>query len=457
MSADIIPLPGRGPTSPVAHYVRVGEQAHVQLEELHSQGRFPVKRAVIDASRFKHQRKLFDLLRSEGLELVLDTKAAELAEPAKRSGFARGAPWAPAEDVRPMGPKFFGDTPHSVIQQIAQFAVENNFSAVLAPTHFLRQGPNDDWFKVDLAAVSLLRKYLDQFGGKKVAIDYTLIMPQILLRDDAARGALVEGLSRISFENLWIRASGFGSDGTASGARAYINALCALHNLGRPIISDYLGGLIGLAAVAFGAASGIAHGIGERERFDAGSWHLEPKKKDDDEKGKGGRQNRIYVASMDRSLTVPELNALAKARGGRRLLVCGDRDCCSGLDDMINNWRGHFLKQRFEQIQRIENVPDLKREDDFLNRDLALADQQSRQIMQLNPVETELVPMADQTAAEAKEKLIQRLTKHARRDEKLRATLENLHETRGTNAPRARSTRYRGATIEGNSNSQEKK
>jgi hypothetical protein len=78
---------------------------------------------------------------------------------------------------------------------------------------------------------------------------------------------------------------------------------------------------------------------------------------------------------------------LAKARGGRRLLVCGDRDCCSGLDDMINNWRGHFLKQRFEQIQRIENVPDLKREDDFLNRDLALADQQSRQIMQLNPVD----------------------------------------------------------------------
>lgn len=444
MSAEIIPLPGRGPVSPIAHYLRIGEQAHLQLEDLHAQGKLHVRRAVIDASRLKHQRKLIEILKNDGVELVLDTKAAELSEPAKCGGFARGAPWANPSDSSPMGPKFFLDEKYGVLEQIAQCAVENNFNAVLAPTHFLRDGPNDNWFAVDLITAQRFRRSLDQLGGKDIAIDYSLILPHTLLRDEAARGALIDKLSGLSFENLWIRASGFGSDGTAPGTRAYINSLSAFHNLGRPIISDYLGGLVGLAGLAFGIASGMAHGVGERERFDAGSWHLKPKERDDDEKTKGGRRNRVYVASIDRSLSVPELRALARARGGRRLLVCNDRDCCSGLEDMIENWRSHFLKQRFEQIQRIEKVPDLNREEDFLSHDLALADQQSRQIKKLNPVEAELIPSKNETLAETKEKLLNRLTKHARRDEKLKTSLKNLHEIRGSNVPRARPTRFRG-------------
>jgi hypothetical protein len=124
---------------------------------------------------------------------------------------------------------------------------------------------------------------------------------------------------------------------------------------------------------------------------------------------------------------------------------------------MINNWRAHFLKQRHDQIQRIADVPDLKREADFLNRDLALADQQSRQIRDLNPIESELVPRNGESIADAKNRLVERLKKHARRDEKLKATLENLHTTRGQGAPRARPTRFRGDRDPGNARSQEKK
>jgi hypothetical protein len=445
MAAEIIPLPGtRGLTSPIAHYIRVGERGHLQLEELHARGRFHASRVVIDASWARYQRKFIAALYSDGIELVLDTKSAELSEPAKRNGFARHTPWAPEEDTRPLGGQYFQSGRHDIVPQIARFAVENNFSAVLAPCHFLRQGANDPWFDIDLRACERLRKALDESGGEKIAVDYSLIISHTLLRDEASRGALIGQLASIPFENLWIRASGFGSDGTAPGARSYINSLSALHNLGRPIISDYLGGLIGLGSVAFGAASGIAHGVGERERFDAGNWHEPPPdKKEDEEKKGGGRTNRVYIASIDRSLTVSELKALARARGGRRLLVCSERECCSGLEDMINNWRAHFLKQRSNQIRRIEEVPDLRREDDFLSKELALADQQSRQIGELNPVESELRPMGKETLAEAKLRLLARLKKHAKRDGKLRATLENLHETRGQNVPRARPTRHR--------------
>src|SRR5690348_2082662 len=109
MAAEIIPLPGVSSSSSIAHFIRVGEQNHLQLEELHSQGQFPTKRVVIDASRFKFQKKFFEILKADSVELVLDTKAAELAEPAKCKGYARYAPWADAKNPQPIGPKAYQD------------------------------------------------------------------------------------------------------------------------------------------------------------------------------------------------------------------------------------------------------------------------------------------------------------------------------------------------------------
>lgn len=455
-TAEIIILPtARAPATPLAHFIRVGESGHLQLEELHAHGRFPAKAVVIDASRFKFQQKFFEALKREGVELVLDTKVAELAEPAKRLGLARHTPWASQVDLAPMGPKYFETGTHDILRQIADFAIQYGFSAVLAPCHFLRSGSNDEWFRVDLRSCERLRKLLDTNGGKNIAIDYSLIVSHSALRDEAIRGALLTKLSGAPFENLWIRASGFGASSTPAGTRAYINALSALHNLGKPIIADYLGGLVGLGALAFGAASGLAHGVGERERFDASGWHQPPVK--DEEKKSGGRTNRIYVPALDHSLTVQELKALAKARGGRRLIACSDRECCPDMDDMIKDWRSHFLRQRSNQIQRIANIPDLKREADFIAKDLATADQQSRQIKELNPIESELKPRRGETASQAKEKLIERLKKYSRREEKMRATLEDLHETRGEGAPRARSARFRGTTANKKTDLQEEK
>lgn len=438
MGAEILVLPGmKGPASRIAHYLRVGDSGHVQLEALLAEGRFPAEQVVVDASRFGRQKSLIKALKTAGIRIILETQAAELAELGKFSGYAKDAPWSLAEDRKILGPDHYSALhPNDVIGQIARFAIENQVDAVLAPCHLLRNDSADPWFRIDRLSCERLRQLLDNEGGSHIGIDYTLIIQHTHLRDEATRGALIPELASLPFENLWIRASGFGADATPPGARHYINSLSGFHNLGKPVIADHLGGLIGLAAVAFGAASGVAHGVGERERFDAGSWDKQPKKR---EKGTStGRATRLHIAGLDKSLTVPELKALAGARGGHRLVVCQDRNCClHGLDDMLKNWKGHNLNQQFGSVAALEKIPDTKRAEHFLANDMAFTDRQARQIKELRPVIDRLKPRKEQTAAEAGVKLMALLNKHARRDEKLRAVLENLHFVKGENAPRA--------------------
>ncbi len=103
MTAAIIPLPGSHSASqPVAHYLRIGESGHRQLADLFAAGRFPAQRVVVDASRFEHQSELIKALQSAAVEVVLDTKAAELSALSKYSGYASNAPWALAGGSGPL-------------------------------------------------------------------------------------------------------------------------------------------------------------------------------------------------------------------------------------------------------------------------------------------------------------------------------------------------------------------
>lgn len=421
MNAQILPMPGMSaPAQPVAHYVHIGLTAHRQLETLHAEGRFPVRRVILDAARLRFQKDLIAALRASGAELILDTNIAELSALGRFDGQVKTAPWASAN--APLRPSDFAATSRrDVIGEIARFAIANGLDAVLSPAHFLQNGSRDEWFDVDRSSCVALRQALDRGGGKDISINYLLIPSYAQLHDEAERGAFLHGLEALPFDNLWIRASGFGSDATPLGARRYITALSGLHNLGKPIIADNLGGLIGLAAIAFGGASGIAHGIGERERFSAGDWH-KPRKKNDDGQ-QGGHQTRIAIPGLDKSLTINELDMLARARGGHRLVICGDRNCCShGRDHMVKNWRAHFLHQRFGQVARLEKIPDQNRARHFLDADMAEADRLARQIKDLRISDSDLSA---------------RLTTHSRKIENLRSALENLFEVRGRSSARA--------------------
>jgi hypothetical protein len=44
------------------------------------------------------------------------------------------------------------------------------------------------------------------------------------------------------------------------------------------LVADHVGGIIGLAIMAFGATGGITHGVTLGERFDAGSWRKSRRK-----------------------------------------------------------------------------------------------------------------------------------------------------------------------------------
>lgn len=433
--ANVVPLPNaRGASSPIGLFLRVGELSYRQAEILHHEGRLPINHAIFDASKFKHQKGFAKTLREAGTEIILDTKAAELAAPAKYSGNAAGTPWSD-EKLHQLG-DFEGARAKALAARIARFAVEEGFDRVISPAHYLKSGVTDPWFRLDLSMCETLRVALDKEGGEKIAIDYPVIIDHMMLRDESQRGALVSLLSGLPYQNTLIRASNFGDHASAPGLKEYINSLDRLHNLGKPIIADHVGKLVGRAILAFGVASCIAHGLDEHERFSASQWAKFPVKHDGDER-KGGRAKRVSVFGLDKSLSIPELNALARARGGHGLIVCNDPSCCRmGLKDMVGNSKGHSITQEMRSLGALNAVPDFKRAEYFLANDMTNADRLARQVKELKPLESELKPREGQTAKEAGEKLMARLADHARRTEKMRSVLENHHAVRGVQAPR---------------------
>jgi hypothetical protein len=423
MAAQILPMPGvKAPAQTAGHFVRLGETGHRQLSDLHAEGRFSPRRVVVDASRLNHQKELLSALRASGTQFVLDTKAAELAAEAKFAGFARGAPWAECGDGRPLGPNLYSPkAANDVIGGMARFAVEHQVHSVLAPGHFLSNGSKSEWFPVDQEACVALRRALDREGGPHIRIDYELIVPHVVLNEVDDRGEFADALKDLPFDNLWLRASGFGSDAGPLTTQHYIKSLFSLHNLGKPIVADYLGGLISLAAVSFGAISGFAEGIGERERFDAREWHKPPMMRADDHGF--GRTKRIAITDFGRTVTATELQKLCEAKGGRRLVACGNRNCCPhGLPDMLRNPKRHGIYQRQNQIRQIETIPDFNRAQHFLDGEMTRVDRLAWQIKELRTGDQELT---------------RRMVHHSRRMEKLRATLEHLYETQGRDVPRA--------------------
>ena len=375
MSKNVVYLHGR-PT-PIGHFLRVGNSGHRQLENLVGAGKVMPDRIVIEASAVSRQQELIETLRECGAELILDTNVAELSSPGRFGGAAREAPWAnPAAILTPEDLKH--NSNRDVIGQIARFAVENGFHAVLAPTHILDVSP-DPLFGIDRDAASALRRSLDIEGGAKIDIHYGLNIKYAALRDPIQRRAFIAGLADTPFSSLWPRVSGFGADASAMRIRRYIAAMLDFTRLERPIVADGVGGLAALAIAAFGAAGGICHGVAEKERFDASNWAKPPKA------GGGGREKRVLIAPIDRLLSIKQVEALIAVPGARRMLSCHDRDCCPhGLEDMLKDPKAHYLHQRMRQISELGRVPDIRRARHFLDHELAPTERSARNIAKLN-------------------------------------------------------------------------
>ncbi len=399
---------------PVAHFLRVGTSSHRLLEQLLLAGRLPVRRMVVEAGAFTQQKDLISslLLQHSGRELILDTNVAELSSIGRFQGSAKGAPWASPDGI--LTPAHFssGANEFDVVGKIARFAVEHGIHRVLAPTHFV-SGVKDQWFTSDQNACIALRRSLDIQGGRQISIDYPLMVSNAVLNDGAERKAIIAALASLPIDSLWLRISGFGANATAAGLRKYIAATRDFHILEKPIISDGIGGMSALAVAAFGAASGVAHGVAEKERFDASSWHKVP---DPDRKG-GGNSYMMLLPGIARLIKKATAQILMNAQGGRRLCSCHFRDCCpNGFEDTLKDAKGHYIRQRTREIDALSAVPEQLRIQHFLNLELAGAGRTARAAAKLKVGKS----------------IGEMLQKNADRLDRLSGVLDDLHKTEGS-------------------------
>ena len=385
MTAKVIQLSRSGALrTPVGHVIRTGETSYRQLEYLHAEGRLPARAVIVDASKARFQTEFIRALRDSGAEVTLDTKVAELSEIGKFSGTAKGTPWAAADEGRPLSAADFevGAT-IDLFGKIARSAVELGMTAVLAPTHFLRLDAYDNWLPIDRRSVTALRAALDREGGKHIAIDYPLIAPHTSILGETYRLRIMQALHDLPVDNLVLRLSGFGADAGPLTIRRTLIAIHEFHPLGYPILLDYVGGLVGLGALAFGVVSGIAHGIGERDRFHARSWHKPPKERTSETSFR--RTMYVPLPGLDRSFRKADLEAIASTPRGRRLVACDDRQCCArGLSSMLDNPRAHIARQKFRAISELFQVPDARRIGHFLNVEMRNAERKAGDLARLS-------------------------------------------------------------------------
>lgn len=360
----------------IAMYFRVGHNEHNKYEHLLSTGKLSADRYVVEAGNFKYQGGLVHRLREKGAEIVLDTNAAELSVLGRYSGAVKSAPWA--ADGRPLEPEdFVPNTNRSIIKTIARFAVETNVNSIMSPAHYIGDDQTH-WISVDLDACIALRGALDNINGKRISIDYPLILTYAQLRDREFRQRIISLLKDIPFDYLWLRISGFGADATGSGIERCIQGLRDFHALKKPVIVDQAGGLAALALCACGAASGFSHGIEGKERFSAYGW-LKPNSRG------GGHGKRVYIEGLDRRLEIAEVDKLFNDRkNARTVLGCRDPDCCSDTRSMLKNPESHFVSQKQAQVRNLSKTPESFRTEHFLNEYLVLARQTAEQAKRLN-------------------------------------------------------------------------
>jgi len=350
-------------SAPLAGFLRVGATGHRKLEAMLAAGHFPYKRVVFEASHIGEQKELVKSLKENGCEIILDPNFAEMASLGRYESAVRKLPWANPD--RPWEPSDFGHGRNlDIARLITEFAVEQGVNVVLAPSHLIDQA-NNYWQGIDLDLCSALRRTLDQSGGADIVLDYQILTTNALLKDQQGRKMLATGIGDLPIDNIWLRTSGFGATATGAGTRNFIVAVRELHKIDRPLVADNVGGLAGLAAGAFGAVGGISHGVGQKESFDISSWRKPSS-------GGGGTAIRVYIPALDRFFKEGQLEAIFSANGGKPRFGCTDKSCCSnGTEDMIENAHAHFLTQRRRQIDDLSSVPESRRAEHFLLRQVA--------------------------------------------------------------------------------------
>ncbi|MBZ0218124.1 MAG: hypothetical protein K8F25_16325 [Fimbriimonadaceae bacterium] len=353
MSAEIIPLHARPPL--LAGYLRVGHKGHRRLDEMLAAGKLQYKRFVFDASHLADQTDLLRSLKKAGCEIVLDPNFSEMFFEGKFKSSVTQLPWANRD--RPWAVEDFRTARNfDVARAIAEFSIKHGINTILAPSHLIDLASVES-ISVDYSLCESLRKELDRMGGSDIHIDFQLNLTAKTLADISARQRLLSGFGNLPIDNVWLRIENFGATSTGVAARSFIENVRAFHVHEKPVAVDYAGGLVGLSTLSFGAAGGMCHGIGMKEKFNISSWK---------KSGGGGGGTFIYVADLDRYLKPDQLNCFFEAKGSKSKFGCNDRDCCKQLQDMFDHHDEHYIVQRSKRLSELAKIPVERRADYFL-------------------------------------------------------------------------------------------
>ncbi len=395
--------------SVIGGFLRVGHTDHRRLEELHAAGTLKFNRSVFDAAHIDKQIVLLRALKGSGHEVVLDPKFAEMAAIGQFESSVRKLPCA--NPNAPWKANDFGrESNFNPARLIAEFALRHGVDAVLSPSHLV-ETVDDAWWDVDRSLTEQLRLELDRNGGSDIAIDYQVITTSALLRDHKGRGKIISAVENLPIQNVWLKISGFGATATGAGTRAYIESVRDLHAMGRPLIADAAGGFAGLAGAAFGAVTGISHGVCQKESFGANLW-----KRPRSGKG-GGTGTRIYIPDLDRYFTEEQLDAVFAAKGGKARVGCTDTSCCPRREDQIEHSDAHMLTRRSRQLEDLSRVPELRRAEHLLLHLIDHVVRSARQCARLKLTDEKVA----RVVVEAKKRLI-----------RLRDALGDLQDRDGT-------------------------
>ena len=147
--------------------------------------------------------------------------------------------------------------------------------------------------------------------------------------------------------------------------RTFLETVSDFHALGKPVVADRTGGLVGLSLLAFGGVGGLSHGVTVGERFDSAHWR----------RPRGtpfGSSPRVYLPLIDMQLSAKEAAAFfALGTKVRAHYACRDTNCCPrGLTDMVENPARHFLYQRAQEVAALSQIPDELKPASFVEQHL---------------------------------------------------------------------------------------
>lgn len=348
---------------PLGWYVRPSHVDHRAISDAVAGGAVGLHGIVFDPLHEDSHAELHNLMLERNRDAILDPRTQELGSVGGFKGRMSKLSWALN---RPHEPNDFDDVnARRIADAIAQYVVDKRYTAVLAPTHYI-ESANSPWLDVDVRSTRHLRTYLDRARAQNVPIFYSLAISYEAFRNADERTTILHKLIGLPIQSLWLKVSQSGTL-THAGIRNLVNGAADFHSLGVPLVGDMMGGLRGLSALAFGAVGGIAHGVTQKEIFNASSWSKRP-----NTNSHGFTLHpRVYVPALDLHFKKEEAETFFGAHGAKSRFGCRERACCpKGPKDMLDNPVRHSLIQRSSEIRRLSAAPEQLRAQRFLEETL---------------------------------------------------------------------------------------